>query len=181
MRIVCGRLKSRILVTHKSLRVVEARIKKVLHSLFKDEIEGARVLDLFAGTGSLGIEALSWGAKEAVFVDIKKASVVTIRKNLSLLGLLGSCEVYLKDATLACQNFFAQKRRFDFIFMDPPYYKGLLTKTLKTLEAYDILEPSGFVVSLGFRRESPQNKGFSCIFDRQYGDRLVKVFTPGSP
>ena len=101
-----------------------------------------------------------------------------MKKNLSSLGLLGFCQVYLKDASLACQGFSAQKRRFDFIFMDPPYYKGLLTKILKTLEAYDIVEPSGFVVSLGFRRESPQNKAFSCIFERQYGDRLVKIFTP---
>ena len=178
MYVIAGRLKSRKLYTHKSLRVVEARIKKVLHSLFKDEMHDASVLDLFAGTGSLGIEALSWGAKKAVFVDIKKASVETIRKNLSSLGLLGSCEVYLKDAGLACQNFFVQKRRFDFIFMDPPYYKGLLTKTLKTLGAYDIVEPSGFVVALGWRRESPQNKAFSCIFERLYGDRLVKIFTP---
>jgi 16S rRNA (guanine(966)-N(2))-methyltransferase RsmD len=160
---------------------VEGRIKKVLHSVLKDEIRGKTVLDLFAGSGSVGIEALSWGAERAVFVDIKKPNLDIVRKNLSSLGLLGSSELYLKDASLACQDFFEKKRRFDFIFMDPPYYKGLLTKTLKTLGAYDIVEPSGFVVSLGFRRESPQNQAFSCVFNRVYGDRLVKIFTPLKP
>ena len=178
MYIINGGLKGRKLETNKSLRLVEARIKKVLHSVLSEEIKGKCVLDLFAGSGALGIEALSWGAERAVFVDIKKASLDLVRKNLSSLGLLGSSEVYLKDASLACRDFFRQKRRFDVIFMDPPYYKGLLTKTLKTLEAYDIVEPSGFVVSLGFRRESPENKAFSCVFDRAYGDRLVKIFTP---
>jgi len=178
MHIVAGRLKSRRLYTIKGLRAVEARIRGALYSILKDQIDGGVCLDLFAGVGSLGIEALSWGCSKSVFVDIRKSSVRTVRKNLSSLGLLGSSEVYLKDAISACRNFYSHKSKFDFIFLDPPYYKGLLTKSLKTLEAYDILNPSGFIVALGWRKENLENKEFSCIFWRKYGDRVVKIFTP---
>ena len=136
------------------------------------------VLDLFAGSGSLGIEALSWGAERAVFVDIKKSSLDAVRKNLASLGQVNFGEVYLKDSLSAVKDFHWQKRRFGLIFLDPPYYKGLITKSLKILEAYDIVEPSGFVVSLGWRKESAENKGFLCVFERQYGGRLVRVLKP---
>lgn len=178
MHILAGKLKSKRLYTLKSIRVVEARVKKVLCSILKDHISGASVLDLFAGTGSLGIEALSWGAYRAVFVDIKKSSLNVVRKNLSSLGLLGSSELYLKDALLACRKFHGLQRKFDMILLDPPYHSGLLTKALKTLGAYDIVEPSGLIVSLGSYKEEAKKERFYCIFDRRYGDRRVKILTP---
>ena len=158
--------------------MVEARVRKVLYDVLNDSVEGKEILDLYAGAGSLGIEALSWGARKAVFTDINKSSLNLVKKNLSCLGLLSSCEVYLKDALLACQDFHRNQRKFDIVFLDPPYHKGLLTKSLKTLEAYDILNISGFIIVLGWHKEIVENAGFSCIFSRKYGDRVVRILTP---
>ncbi|MBN2120371.1 MAG: 16S rRNA (guanine(966)-N(2))-methyltransferase RsmD [Candidatus Omnitrophica bacterium] len=178
MYIVAGNLKSRKIQTLKSARAVEARIRKVLYNVFREHIQGGSVLDLFAGSGALGIEALSWGAEEAVFVDIKRSCVNIVRKNLSSLGLLGFSKIYLKDSLFACQIFHQKQKKFDLIFLDPPYHKGLLTKSLKTIGAYDIVEPSGFIVILGFRKESVEDGGFFCHFERFYGDRSVRLYTP---
>jgi len=175
MYIVAGRLKGRRFSSFKSLKVVEARIKKVLYNLIRDKINQAKVLDLFAGSGSLGIEALSWGAKEVVFVDINKRNIDLVRKNLASLGLLGASQFYCKDAILACKKFWERKEKFDFIFLDPPYGRGLLTKSLKTIRVYDIVAPSGFIVSLGWHKEEPATD-FSCIFNRRYGDRLIRFY-----
>ena len=176
MYVVAGRLKGKKLTTLKGLRAVEARVKKVLFNLFREEIKDSYFLDLFAGTGSLGIEAFSWGAQRGVFVDINPQALRVVKKNLASLGLLGLAEVYCKDGILACKKFFQRKEKFDFIFLDPPYRKGLITKTLKTLRLYDIVAPSGFIVCLGWHKEEIEEGGFSCIFNRRYGDRLVKIY-----
>ena len=177
MYVVAGRLKSRRLHTIKGLRVVEARVRKALYSILNDSIGDSTILDLFAGAGSLGIEALSWGARKTVFVDINKNSLNLVKRNLSSLGLLSFCELYLKDAMLACQDFHDNRSKFDIIFLDPPYHKGLLIKSLKTLKAYDILTISGFIIALSWHKETVENAGFSCIFSRKYGDRLVSILT----
>lgn len=176
MRIVAGDLKSRKIFTLKHLRLVESRIKEVLYNLLSDEVRGRDVLDLFAGAGALGIEALSWGAGKAWFVDRDKRLVSLVRKNLSGLGLSSQAEVYSKDAFSAVEYFQRTGKKFSLIFLDPPYNQGLLTKSLKTLSAYDILKASGFIVSLGFYKEDSEGGSFPCIFDRKYGDRRVKLF-----
>jgi len=176
MHITAGKYKLRKIKTLKSLRVTESRIKNVLYSLFKDLIKDKSVLDLFAGSGAVGIEALSWDAKEAFFVDINPKAVSLVKKNLSALGLLGSAQCFVKDAIRAVKEFRRKKTEFDFIFLDPPYNKGLLIKSLKTLEAYDIVKNSGFLVCLGSYKEPVQTE-LPCIFERRYGDRIVRVFT----
>jgi len=176
MKITAGELKSRKIFTLKHLRLVESRIKEVLSNLLSDEVKGGNVLDLFAGAGSLGIEALSWGAGKAWFVDRDKRSVNLVRKNLSGLRLSSKAEVYFKDAFSAVEYLQRIGKKFSLIFLDPPYNQGLLTKSLKTLSAYDILEPFGFIVSLGFYKEESEGGSFPCIFDRKYGDRRVKLF-----
>lgn len=177
MQIVSGKLKGRIIHTLKNVRAVEARIKKVLYNLLKEKVVSAKVLDLFAGAGSLGIEALSWGAAEVVFVEKKKACVQILKKNLSSLKIYNQARVYLKDCFQAVQEFSRNKELFDLIFLDPPYYKGLITKSLKTFKACDILKPFGFIISLGFRKEVPEREGFFCLFSRAYGDRLLEILS----
>ncbi len=176
MKITAGELKSREIFTLKHLRLVESRIREVLSGLLSDEVRGKDVLDLFAGAGSLGIEALSWGAGKSWFVDRDKRQVFLVRKNLSGLGLLSKAEVYSKDAFSAVEYFQRTGKKFSLIFLDPPYNQGQLTKSLKTLSAYDILEPSGFIVSLGFYKEDAECENLPCVFDRKYGDRRVKMF-----
>ena len=176
MKITAGEFKSRRIFTLKHLRLVESRIKEVLYNLLSDEVKGKDVLDLFAGAGALGIESLSWGAGKACFVDNDERSVNLVFKNLSGLGILSKAEVYSQDAFSAVEYFQRTGKKFSLIFLDPPYNRGLLTKSLKTLSAYDILEPSGLLISLGFYKEESESGSFSCIFDRKYGDRRVKLF-----
>ncbi len=175
MYITAGKYKSRKIRTLKTNRITESRVKEVLYNLFKNIISDKAVLDLFAGAGSLGIEALSWGARSAVFVDVNPRAFSVIKNNLSNLGVLGYARCYLKDAIGAVKKLHRKNEKFDFIFLDPPYNKGLLIKSLKILEGYDIVTNSGFIVCLGSYKE-PVRTRLPCIFNRRYGDRIIRVF-----
>lgn len=177
MQITNGKYKRRKLKSLSATRVIESRVKEVLYGVLGEEIQGTGVLDLFGGIGSMGIEALSWGAKEVSFVDKRLNSVKTIRENVQSLGELKSVEIYKKDVFEAIKKFYLDGKKFDFIFLDPPYNKGLVIKSLKTIGGYDILKNSGYLIALYSFRESIEKAGFFCVFDRQYGDRKVSIYT----
>lgn len=178
MKVIKGIFKNRPLSVPPNIRAVSLRVKKSLFDVIKDEIEDKTVLDLFGGSGSLGIEALSLEAEKAVFVDISRASVKTIQKNLSSLKLLPKGDVILKDVFKAIKDFFLKNIVFDIVFLDPPYYKGLARKTLQALNEYDILSPRGLIVITCYYKDSLENsyKNFSRIFFRNYGQTRVLIY-----
>jgi len=178
MKILKGSLRNKSILLPASIRATSSRVKKSLFDVLGDELEGARVLDLFAGSGALGIEALSQGADQAVFVDFKPASLTTIKKNLASLKLTGRTEVILKDATKAIKDFKAKSVYFDVVFLDPPYYKGILRKTLQTLDDYDIVNAFGYIVCLGYYKDEVLREGkhFSLIFANRYGQTLLLIY-----
>jgi 16S rRNA (guanine(966)-N(2))-methyltransferase RsmD len=153
-------------------------VREALFDVIKEEVPEKKVLDLFSGSGSLGIEALSLGAQEATFVDIKKSSFKVICKNLSSLRITSKARVYLKDAFKAIRDFSLKGEKFDIIFLDPPYYKGLVRKTLQTLEGYDILTPHGFIVVTCYYKDTTDKycKRFLNIFSKNYGQTLLLVY-----
>ena len=107
-------------------------------------LSGARVLDLFAGTGQLGIEALSRGAKSALFIDKRADAVKLVRENLALCRLEENAQVICGDSVASLG---AQRQKFDIIFLDPPYGSGLLEQAMEKIASFDILSPHGIMVA----------------------------------
>lgn len=134
MRVITGSARGKRLTTleGESVRPTPERVKEALFSIIQFQIEGRRVLDLFAGSGQLGIEALSRGARQAVFVDASKSSIEIVQKNLETTGLSEFAVVKNLDfASYLMQN----REPFDIALLDPPYRTGLLQRALPMVAA----------------------------------------------
>jgi 16S rRNA (guanine966-N2)-methyltransferase len=175
MRVVGGRLRGRALAAPKSqaIRPTADRLRESLFNIlmhaYGDPISGARVLDLFAGTGALAIEALSRGAAFALFVDDGAEARALLRENVATLGLGGTSKVYRRDATKLGEPH--PMGPFGLAFLDPPYRQGLAEKALASARAGGWLVGDALVVveeavDAGFK--APE--GFEEIERRQYDD-----------
>ena len=142
MRVITGSARGRKLKTPETydIRPTTDNVKEALFNILQFDIEGRRVLDLFAGTGQLGIEALSRGAKSALFVDRDREAVRIVRENLRACAL--RAEVRQQDA-LDCLR---EGGRYDLIFVDPPYDAGLYESVLETIKSVDNLSEGGIIV-----------------------------------
>ena len=138
------------------------------------------VLDLFAGTGNLGIEALSRGAKKAIFVEKGRHALWLIQRNLAQFGLEGRSEILSSDANRAIRILKQRGKCFDLIFVDPPYEKGLIEKTLTKLSSHPIYHKDSIVVIEHHRRERlpPLLNGWNLIRQRQTGETVTSFLTP---
>lgn len=132
MRVITGSARGRKLIALEGndVRPTTDRVKEGMFSAIQFELEGAEILDLFSGSGQLGIEALSRGAKSAVFVDNSKKSLDTVKANLEITGFTDKAELYNMNCI---DHIKINSRKFDFIFLDPPYGKGILTEILPIL------------------------------------------------
>ena len=178
MKIIAGEIKNQPLKVPLHIRPASSRLKKGLFDLLQDEIRGKSVLDAFAGSGSLGIEALSRGARTAVFVDINKSCIKTVVANLKKLRLISRSEVIIKDAFRALKDFSGRKKTFEVILFDPPYYRDMAKKALQTIEEYDILAPSGYLVVLCYCRDRI-GEGYcqgELVVSRDYGQSRVLIY-----
>ena len=148
MRIISGTARGRKLKEPQGLdtRPTTDKVKESLFNIIQFELEGRRVLDLFAGTGQMGIECLSRGAASAVFVDRRKDAFALIKKNLALTGLQDRARVVHGDSLAFLAG---AGESFDLVFLDPPYASGLLEQALERLAApgFDILAPYGIIVA----------------------------------
>jgi len=142
MRVITGTARGRRLREPEgmAIRPTTDNVKEAIFNTIQFDIPGRRVLDLFAGTGQLGIEALSRGARECVFIDESTAAVKLIRENLKTCSLEGT--VLQTDAL----GYLAQGQKFDVIFLDPPYDTNLIEKALQTVVKSDILTKGGILV-----------------------------------
>ncbi len=157
MRIIAGSLKGRKLKGFKgdAIRPTSDRARETLFNIIGSSIEGASFLDLFAGSGAVGIEAISRGASQVVFVDSSPASVKLILLNTNICGIeladrLSSEAIFLlikKDARKAITELAGGKKTFDFIFLDPPYQKELYLPVLKLIRETSILNSSGWIIA----------------------------------
>ncbi|MFA7677304.1 MAG: 16S rRNA (guanine(966)-N(2))-methyltransferase RsmD [Candidatus Omnitrophota bacterium] len=178
MKILGGQYRSRQIKVPFGIRPVSLRVKKACFDILAGELPGTRVLDLFSGSGSLGLEALSRGAEQAVFVEAKASCADAIRKNIAALGLGSKSRVYQRKTLEIIEYFFKQGEKFDCLFMDPPYYKGMLRKALQALEEYDIVTPSGYVVAFGYIKDEiiEESRVLSLIDKRIYGQTIVLIY-----
>ena len=175
MRVVAGLHGGRRLEAPpgEETRPTSDRVREALFSILGARVEGARVLDLFAGSGALGIEALSRGAAEATFVDRSPAAIRVVRANLAALGL--EAEVVRADARAAVRTARAAARQYDLLFLDPPYrLAGRLAPVLA--EAVEgLLAPGGSVVTESDRRAPLPLETVPLIDERRYGDTLIRI------
>jgi 16S rRNA (guanine(966)-N(2))-methyltransferase RsmD len=182
MRIISGTSKGRKLVTPRSqsLRPTSDRVKESLFNILREEMEGKLVLDLFAGTGNLGIEALSRGAEKTIFVEKRRQAIRLIQKNLAQCGLEERSEILPKDSSRAIGILKERGESFDLILMDPPYEKGWIQRTLRKLNSHPIYHEDSILVIEHTRREPlPQPmEGWNLIRQQQIGDTLLSFLIP---
>ena len=147
MRVIAGEAKGRRLkmVRGSSTRPVGERVKEALFAILGELVVDALFLDLYAGTGSVGIEALSRGARRAAFVDQGRRAIATIKDNLAHTGLDDRAWVVRAEVFSFLKR--DNLERFDLIFVAPPQYKGLWTKTLRALDETSLLAPGGLAVA----------------------------------
>lgn len=179
MRIVAGRFRGAALAAPKSNdirptsdRVREAIFNILLHMEDFPPLDGLRVLDLFAGTGALGLEALSRGAAYALFVEESAQARALIRRNVETLGLTGATRIYRRDATYLGQA--GTLDPFQLVFADPPYGKGMAEKALQAAASGGWLAHDAFII-VEERADADflPPDGFTRIDQRQYGDTAV--------
>ena len=144
MRVISGSARGRKLKEPQgqSIRPTTDLVKESVFNIIQFDIEGRRVLDLFAGTGQLGIEALSRGASDVAFVDESNDAVRLVRDNIKTLGFEDRALVTRSDALA----YLAQGGHFDVVFLDPPFESGLIEKALKAIFEFDILKENGIII-----------------------------------
>ena len=177
MRVMSGIAKGIQLKTPKGMatRPTADRVKEALFSIIQFDLPGARILDLFGGTGQLGIEALSRGGKSAVFVDERDDSCKLIRENLTRTKFLDNSRIVRSDYAAYLRQC---SEKFDIIILDPPYAEVFLENSLKLITEIDILQSGGIITT-----ERPVEKALDCNFDGytrskdyKYGNTLITIF-----
>jgi len=177
MRVITGKARGVVLKTPEGMltRPTADRVKEALFSIIQFEVPGAHVLDLFGGTGQLGIEALSRGAASAVFVDSREDACRLIRENLKRTGLEASGKVIRSDY-LQYLNRCTEK--FEIIILDPPYAEVFLENAIKSITEIDILQSGGIIIA-----ERPLGKelpweflGFTRSKDYKYGKTILTLY-----
>ena len=177
MRVITGKARGVTLKTPDGMqtRPTTDRVKEALFSIIQFEIQGANVLDLFGGTGQLGIEALSRGAKRAVFVDFQANACRLIRDNLKRTRLDGDAQVVQSDYLAYLERC---KEKFQIIFLDPPYAEVFLETALKRITEIDILQSGGIIVAeRPVEKELPfEFAGYTRSKDYKYGKTLLTLY-----
>lgn len=174
LRIIAGNAKGRKLKSPdtQDIRPTIDRVREAVFSMINFEIPGSRVLDLFAGTGSLGLEAISRGACDVVFVDNNRQAIGIINDNIKLLGVSDRARVMQTDAFKAMEMLSMARERFDIIFIDPPYNENLYHKILLSIAKQDLAKKCGIIII-----EHPDH---ICIEDRYNGLHIKKNKRYGS-
>ncbi len=155
------------------------KVKEAIFNMIGPYFEGGIGLDLFAGSGGLGIEALSRGFDKVIFVDRDPKAFQTVKTNIELCGFNDSTEVYKNDAERALRALIKRELRFDAIFLDPPYKKQQLTKLLSDISKHKLLNESGFILcEHGAEITLPEEVGMLVLKRREeYGIIGVSIYT----
>src|SRR3989338_11576464 len=181
MKILTGRLRGRRIEfkPNPSLRPTADKVRQAVFNILQAKTKGAKVLDLYSGTGALGMEALSSGATSAIFVENDSLQCQKIRRSLEALGLTAFAEVKCSEALKVIQEFSKNGERFDIIFLDPPYERDLAVKTLMSISETDILydDRSSIICEVRKNEVLPEEiKKLRCLKTKLYGDTKILVF-----
>ncbi len=148
MRVVSGKLKGRSIdtINNQLTRPTSDKVKESLFNIIGPYFNGGIALDLFAGSGSLGIEAISRGIRQAVFIDQQKRAIQVIKKNLITLKIDDQAEVYQNDAFRALKALGKRSTKFDLIFIDPPYEKNYYQRLIGEISKQQIASPCAVII-----------------------------------
>ncbi|QUH27420.1 16S rRNA (guanine(966)-N(2))-methyltransferase RsmD [Vallitalea guaymasensis] len=173
MRVIAGKARRINLITPKGLdvRPTTDRTKETLFNIINVDVYDSRFLDLFSGSGAIGIEALSRGAGSAAFVEKSIDSLKCIKDNLEKTKLSDMAKIYKIDVIHALNKFYTNNEKFDIIFMDPPYDKGWESKVISLIEQNDLLDRDGMIIC-----ESSIDTTFVFIDDTKYEISKEKLF-----
>ena len=180
MKILTGKFKGRLIKMPKGIRPTQQKVRKAIFDILRERIDGAYFLELYAGSGAVGIEALSCGAAWVDFVERDKRNLRLIKENLASLKI-DSFGLHAFDSDSSIEFFARQQKKFDIIFLDPPYHKGVAKKTLQTLSACDILAPNGFIIVQHFKKDDLPEALGDLVFLKQYryGDTFLALYKRG--
>lgn len=184
MKIIGGQFKGRNFFMPAGIRPTQNVVRKAVFDIVGQDLAGFDFLELFTGSGAMGLEAFSRGAQRVTFVEKDQACVDILMKNLGLLGLEGyedrgsRIRLIQNDSFLALKRLGQNGEKFDIVFADPPYGRDLAKKILKTLVACDILHPNALVIIQHEKREIlPDQEGrFFLIRERQYGSSKLTIY-----
>lgn len=160
MRIITGIAKGRSIKAPEgqNTRPTSDRVKESLFNIISKKIYGAKVLDLFSGTGNLGLEALSRGAETCTFIEKNNDTYKILAYNVENLGFASSSQLYKSDAFSALELLGRNNKKYDIIFLDPPYSMGLVEKSIKRIKELVLLDKNGIIVSECDEKDSvPEN------------------------
>jgi 16S rRNA (guanine(966)-N(2))-methyltransferase RsmD len=183
MRVVSGEAKGRRLKAPNTpgTRPVMDRVKTALFDILAPQVRETRFLDLFAGTGSIGIEALSRGATSATFIEMSAEVLKYVRENLKITGLASRAEVLRANAFTFLEDAAASGRTYDIVYVAPPQYQRLAARAVAQLDAVPLTEPGGLVIAQIHPRERADLDGLSLqrlerTDERRYGSTLLVFY-----
>ena len=184
MKILSGEFKGLHFYTPKDVAVTQSVVRKAVFDLLGQDLSGLTFVDLFAGSGSMGLEALSRGADYVVFIEKEFTFTKIIRENIALMPLQPRIkggpgyEIIKGDAYFTIKELSRQEKRFDILFIDPPYVRQMARKALKTLEAYDILQPNCTIMVQHEKHEIlPESQGRFLLYRQcKYGGTHLTIY-----
>jgi 16S rRNA (guanine(966)-N(2))-methyltransferase RsmD len=185
MRVIGGNARGQRLKVPKgrTVRPTSGRVKQALFNILPHDLSGFKVLDLFAGTGNVSIEALSRGAAEAMLVDSSTRSGQVIRENLRRLDVVDRTKVWITPVLRALRLLAERGESFDLIFLDPPYEQRLVEAALKAIDTGDLLRTAGVAVAEHSVREPAEPRYGTLALDdrRRYGSTVLSFYKKQEP
>lgn len=177
MRIISGKYKGRVLLGQNidGTRPTMDRVKESMFGTIQSYIKDSVCLDLFAGSGALGLEAISNGAKEVHLVDHNKIAINTIKNNVENLKVSEKYYLYNMDYNKALDFFMENKIKFDLIFLDPPYDYQLITKIINKININNLLSEDGIIIC-EYEKDELVNLPYKLIKDKKIGNKKLSYF-----
>ena len=179
MKVISGTLKGRSILGYNidGTRPTMDRVKESLFATIQDYIKGSITLDLFAGSGNLGIESISNGSKHCYFIDNNKEAINTIKKNIDVLNIKEKSTIILSDWKKALNDFSNQGIKFDLIFVDPPYDYDVYEKILEKVSTLNLLNEHGLIIleHSNLKLKSQYNN-LTLYKEKKYGNKSVNIY-----
>lgn len=176
MRIISGKYKGREVLgyTIDGTRPTMDRVKESLIGMIQNNLEDSICLDLFTGSGSVGLEFLSNGAKECFFVDCNYKAIETLKKNINKLNVQESTKLINSDYKEALNKIKNSDVKLDIIFLDPPYEMNLITPAIKLIKECDLLNNNGIIIC-EYEKEKIDTLDFKVLKERRYGSKSILI------
>ena len=179
MKVISGKLKGRKIIGYdiEGTRPTMDRVKESIFGSIQNYISDSIVLDLFAGSGNLGIESISNGSLKCYFVDNNKKCIQVIKDNVKQFDIENQAIIIQNDYRNALQYFFHNNVKFDIIFVDPPYQYKLMNEILELISKYNLLNTNGIIIlEYSFDKLNEDIQGYCLLKYKKYGDKYISIY-----